>query len=401
MRTHAILGGSYPRAMRTLVACSLGGAGHLTPLLPFMAMLKERGDDVLVAGPPALGDMVNRAGYDFEGGGEPSEAEVAAIRNQLPVVPAPEASVLGNRELFGRLATQAMLPAMERIFDGWSPELVLREPAEYASAVIARRTGTPVAQIAISFADVEAGSIAAAAPALEEHGPGLVNFLMAMPYMTRFPQSLDPSSFPNTIRFREQVPSSPEPLPAWWGDLDGPLVYVSFGTVLGHMANSADVYRSALTAVDDLRARILVTVGRKFDLSTLGPLPDHVHVETWIDQHQVLRHADIAVTHCGSGTALGALAAGVPIVAVPLFADQFENSRRIAAAGAALVVERLRGQRATPRGLISERDAPFLAAAIEAVLGEPNFRRNARSIAAEMATMPTAAEVLGHLPRTR
>jgi UDP:flavonoid glycosyltransferase YjiC (YdhE family) len=38
--------------------------------------------------------------------------------------------------------------------------------------------------------------------------------------------------------------------------------------------------------------------------------------------------ADLVVCHGGSGTAFGALAAGVLIVVVPLFADQFENGRR-------------------------------------------------------------------------
>jgi hypothetical protein len=214
--------------------------------------------------------MVEGAGYPFEPGGEPSEAEVAAIREQLPIVPAAEASVLGNRELFGRLAARAMLPAMQRVFERWRPDAVIREPCEYASAVLAHRTGAPVAQVAISFADVEAGSIALAAPALEEHHSGMGDVLMTTPHMTRFPESLDPSPFSATLRFRETIPSSPDPLPIWWGDAEGPLVYMTFGTVLGHMANAAEVYRMALKAVEHLDARILMAVGRKFDASNAG-----------------------------------------------------------------------------------------------------------------------------------
>ena len=386
--------------MRTLAACSLGGAGHLMPLLPFLTASRTRGDDVLIAGPPALGEMVKEAGYRFEPGGEPTEAQVAAIREQLPVLPAGEASVLGNRELFGRLAARAMLPGMERVFDCWSPQLVLREPAEYASAVVARRTNKPAAQIAISLADVEAGSIRVAAPALEELEPGLVETLMTAPYLSRFPESLDPSTFPTTIRFREPIPKSADPLPPWWGDLGGPLLYVSFGTVLGHMVNAVEVYRSALKAVEDIPARVLLTVGRTFDLSTLGTRSDRVHVESWVDQHRVLRHADLVVTHCGSGTALGALAHGVPIVAVPLFADQFENSRRIAAAGAALIMEGRLDQEARTSPLISGRDAPNLTAAIETVLGDPAYHRNAGRVAAEIAGAPTAETVLRQLAGT-
>jgi UDP:flavonoid glycosyltransferase YjiC (YdhE family) len=43
--------------------------------------------------------------------------------------------------------------------------------------------------------------------------------------------------------------------------------------------------------------------------------------------------------HGGSGTTLGALAAGLPLVVVPLFADQPVNARRVAAVGAGLAVE--------------------------------------------------------------
>jgi UDP:flavonoid glycosyltransferase YjiC (YdhE family) len=383
--------------MRMLAACSLGGAGHLNPLLPFLDASDRGGDDVLVAGPPALREMVEEAGYPFRPGGEPPESEVAAIREKLAVVSGAEASILANRELFGRLATRAVLPATVRLFESWCPELVLREPCEYASAVAAARSGTPVAQVAISFAEVETGSIAVPAPALEEHEVGLVDAVMATPYLTRFPESLDPSPFPHTVRFREPVPE-PEELPGWWGDLEAPLIYVSFGTVLGHMVNAVDVYRAALRAVEDLEVRVLMTVGRRFDPSALEPIPRHVHVEAWVDQNRVLGHAEAVVTHCGSGTALDALAVGVPIVAVPLFADQFENSRRIAAAGAACVLERRRDHDAGPRVLVSEHDAPKLAAVIATVRGDPSYKRNAGLIAEEIATMPTADVVLGQLP---
>ena len=45
------------------------------------------------------------------------------------------------------------------------------------------------------------------------------------------------------------------------------------------------------------------------------------------------------VCHGGSGTVLGALAADLPLVIMPLFADQFANARTLADAGAAIVVE--------------------------------------------------------------
>jgi MGT family glycosyltransferase len=290
---------------------------------------------------------------------------------------------------------------MQRIFHRWSPDLVLRDPCEYASAVVATRTGARVAQVAISLAEVEAASIAVAEPALEEHHRGLTEALMATPYLTRFPRSLDPSPFSDTVRFREATTDQHEPLPDWWGNLDGPFVYMTFGTVLGYMADAARVYGTAVTAVEHLDVRVLMTVGRKFDSSVLSPLPKQVHVEPWVDQSRVLGHAELVVTHCGSGTALGSLAAGVPMVAVPLFADQFENSRRIADAGAALIVEGRRDKDAERRSLPSEHDGPALTAAIEALLRDREYRRNAMLIRTEMAAMPSIKEVIGQVSTPR
>lgn len=377
--------------MRLLAACSLGGAGHWNPLVPFLRAARRRGDETLVIGPPALREMVERTGFPFEAGGEPSEEEIAPIREQLPVLPRPEATVLGNRELFGRLAASAMLPAMERTCSQWAPDLVLRDPCEYASAVVAPRLGIPTAQVAISVAEGEAASIDAAAPALDEYRPGLAGELRASPYLSRFPASLDPSPFPTTVRFRapevEEIGEAAgrAPLPDWWDGVGGPLVYLTFGTVLGHMTIAGDAYRTALRAAERLDARVLLTVGRRFDPADLGPVPANVHVETWVDQADVLAHADLVVCHGGSGTVFGALAAGLPIVAVPFFADQFENARRVAAAGAGRTVE--------------PPDSAAIAEAAEAVLATRAYRAAAGRLAAEMAAAPTAGEVLGALHR--
>ncbi len=85
------------------------------------------------------------------------------------------------------------------------------------------------------------GSLAVAEPVLEELEPSLTAVERAMPYLTRFPVEIDPSPFPGTIRFRQDQPAS-QPLPEWWGGDQSRLVYVTFGTVLGHMTIAAGVY---------------------------------------------------------------------------------------------------------------------------------------------------------------
>src|SRR5690606_984839 len=92
-------------SVRVLAACSLGGAGHLQPLLPLRDAVLRRGHETLVIGPPGLGGMVEAADHPFTPGEEPPEAAIAPIREQLPVLPTREATQLGNRELFEYPAT--------------------------------------------------------------------------------------------------------------------------------------------------------------------------------------------------------------------------------------------------------------------------------------------------------
>ena len=58
--------------------------------------------------------------------------------------------------------------------------------------------------------------------------------------------------------------------------------------------------------------------------------------------------AAAVVGHGGSGSTLTALAAGVPLALVPLFVDGPENARRVAGAGAAIVVDDATRARDTP-----------------------------------------------------
>jgi UDP:flavonoid glycosyltransferase YjiC (YdhE family) len=378
--------------MRLLAACSLGGAGHLGPLRPFLDAARRAGHETMVVAPPAMAAMVEATGHPFRAGGQPPEDAIALIRERLPVVSAEEGSILGNRDLFGRLATAAMLPALTAAVDAWRPDAILREPCEYASAIVAAARRLPVAQVAISFAEVEWASIGAAAPALEEHRPGLTGIARATPYWTRFPALLDPSPFATTARTRETTPA-PRPLPAWWGDDRRRLVYVTFGTVLGHMTAAAEAFAVVLRAVAGLDARVLLTVGRAFAPDRLGPLPDHVHVEQWVDQVDVLAEADAVVCHGGSGTVLGALAMAVPMVVVPRFADQFTNAAKVAGAGAGLVVAHDIGAGVRRRPITAD-DAPRIAAALGRVLAEGTFRAAAGRLAAAMADAPAPDELL-------
>ena len=380
-----------------LGACSLGGLGHLRPLGSVLDILRDRGDTVAVVAPPAMADQVASIGHAFLPGVGPPESDLAPLREQLSVLDADDASIVGNRDLFGRLATAAMLEPVREVVETWTPDLIVRDPCEYASAVVALGASMPVVQVAISLAEVEWGSISAASPALEEWCAGLTEAVRSTGYLTRLPESLDPSPFPSTVRFRERSEAA-APLPDWWPGDHRPLVYATFGTVLGHMSTAVESMKVLLDAVGRLDARVLLTTGRAVEPAVLVSVPEHVHVEQWVEQASVLDEASVVVCHGGSGTTFGALAEGLPVVVVPMFADQAVNAGVVARAGAGIVV------RPTDRRQLLASDADAIESAVRVLIDDVSrvgagrrgsgFAGEATRIATEMAAMPVLPQVV-------
>ncbi|HEY3872787.1 MAG TPA: glycosyltransferase [Actinocrinis sp.] len=398
--------------MRLLFA-STSGMGHFNPLVAFIDAAVARGDEVLAVGPPKLEPTLAARGHAYRIGAAPSQDEVAAFRERMAAAAPDEAEGMIDREYFGRLCTAAMLPALEEACDSWRPDLVLHEPCEYSSVVAADRRGIPHLQVAISLARLEAAVLANTGPVLAAYGDHIAGRLKASGYLTRFPPSVDPSPYPATRRFREAAINrlirvgeagllegkrvgGSGPLPDWWHGSDAPLVYVTFGTMAGGRPAGDAAYRVALDAVAGLPFRVLMTVGRATDIAALGDIPANVHVEPWVAQADALASAAAVVCHGGSGTTFGTLAAGLPLVVVPMFADQPANARLVESAGAGLAV---------PPGGVSDgriavpvaTDAARIRRALESVLSDASYRRAAQRLAAEMAALPTAGELLDAL----
>ena len=386
---------SYVLVVRVLLGCSLGGLGHLMPVVGVAQALGRLGHEPLVLVPPSLAEAASETGVAVRVGGEPPRPVIDAIWERVRAGP-PEAVVgLIDRELFADRGTEAMLPAARDLFDVWGPEIVVREPCEYATAVLAHGAGIPQLQIGVSQSAIELGVLEMVGDMIERHRAGVVAAVTAAPYLTSFPASLDPSRWPDTRRFRLPSPAW-APLPDWWPGDRRPLVYVTFGTVLGHLAESRAAYRTVLDAVADLPARVLMTVGHAVDPAALVPVPSNTHIERWGPQSDVFREARLVVCHGGSGTTFGALAAGLPLVICPLFADQTANAQLVHEAGAGLAVFTSDDAAGGLRSLGSA-DVAALRGAIEFVLAEPTYRQTAGRLAREIAGTSTLEETLAQL----
>src|SRR5204862_3746612 len=165
-------------------------------------------------------------------------------------------------------------------------------------------------------------------------------------------------------------------LPFPEGPAGSPLVYVTMGTVF----NDVKPLRVTIQALRELSLRVLVTVGPGGDPEALGHQPGHVRVERYVPQSAVLEYCDLVVSHGGSGTALGALAVGLPQLCLPQGADQFLNAAAIASSGAGLSL--------SP----SEVTAEAVRHGLERLLRDASFTIAAQRIADDIAAMPSPAD---------
>jgi UDP:flavonoid glycosyltransferase YjiC (YdhE family) len=134
---------------------------------------------------------------------------------------------------------------------------------------------------------------------------------------------------------------------AWLAD-GPPVAYVNLGTLA---APSPELFCRLAEGLrsDAFRALWVVRPGL---LPTLPPdLPATVRVESWVaSPYAALRHPNVRafVSHCGINSAYESLAAGTPIVGIPLFADQQDMALQVRDAGVGVL---LRKDRFTPAEL--------------------------------------------------
>ena len=368
--------------MARVLFTSTQGVGHFRPLQPFIASCRRTGHEVALVVPPALEAIANEENAIVHIGADPPSAELGPIWGRVREATHEEAAQLVLGEVFGRLKPGSLLPVVRQVVASWRPDLVVHESAEFAGAIAAEEAGVPHAVVAVSRASTDMIDIVPSR--LDRFLPGICDRIRESPFLTVFPASLDADCYEQTHRI--QPPSDiAEALPDFWPGQDGPLVYVTFGTVTRDTAVARAAFSAAIEAVNELPARVLVTTGGELPNDALPVVAPNVRIEHWVRQADILPHAEVVVCHGGSGTTIGALAAGVPLVLVPLFADQQTNAQVVDAAGAGVAVA-YEGDPVPAQRALTETDIPRIREAVLAVMADESFRASAERIAAEMAS---------------
>jgi UDP:flavonoid glycosyltransferase YjiC (YdhE family) len=377
--------------MARILFAFAGGSGHADPLVPIAVAARKAGHDVAFFGRRSGAGAAEAAGFSLMVDPDEARGDPNRITPLVEIDMEREYRVLGRgfadrmaRARAGRLLTSA---ADRR------PDLVVCDEFDFGSMIAAEELRIPHAIVLVNASrsfvrpDVVADALA---PVRREHGlspdPDLAapaRHLVVSP----FPPSLrDPAHpLPTTaMSIRWEAATAGEP-PAWLDRVARPTVYATLGTIFN--AESGDLFARLLAALGRLPGGAVLTVGRQIDPTTLGDAPSNVRVERYVPQAALLPRCDVVVNHAGSGSLVGALAHGVPLVMIPMGADQPLNAERCERLGAGVTLDAIRS---------TSRE---IAAAVSTVLDAPSYRTAAERLREEIQALPPASATIPLLER--
>ena len=115
-----------------------------------------------------------------------------------------------------------------------------------------------------------------------------------------------------------------------------PIVYISLGTVL---KGAASFFQSCIDAFRGDDTDVIISVGEKFNVRKLKSIPPNVYIYRSVPQTDVLKIADVFVTHGGMNSVSEALISGTPMVVIPFTSDQPVNARQVEKLGIGVKLE--------------------------------------------------------------
>ncbi|KNY28908.1 macrolide family glycosyltransferase [Pseudobacteroides cellulosolvens] len=143
------------------------------------------------------------------------------------------------------------------------------------------------------------------------------------------------------------------------------IIYISLGTIFNE---SIEFYQSCFKAFCNMDIKIIMSVGQNIDVDKFESVPSNFIIRNYVPQLEILKHADVFITHGGMNSVNEALYYSVPLILVPQFFDQPIVADRVAKLGAGIVIEKYK---VTPE---------LLKQSVVNILSDKSYKTNSEKI---------------------
>jgi UDP:flavonoid glycosyltransferase YjiC (YdhE family) len=435
--------------MTTLLAYTTPATGHLFPLVPGLLELRARGHEIHVRTAAELVPALRGVGLTAA----PVDPRIEAIRvGDHEARRGADRLKRGYRDLLARAPYERddLDAAIARV----RPELLLVDTLAHGAHVAAERSGLPWALTLPSLLPLPGAGIPPYGLGLRPRADRLGRLRDALGWravvrmygrvllpplavlreeaglrphfsplqlfaapdrvlaLSGDPLEYPRSDLPPHVRLvGAQAWDPPAVAPGWLTEPGDPWVLVTCST---EYQGDEQLAATAIEALAELPVRVLVTLGGAADDARL-PRAANARVERFAAHGPVLARAAAVVCHGGMGIVQKAVAAGVPLVAVPFGRDQPEVGRRVSECGAGRVVPRRRlsaekmrtavqealgadaraGAAAASARLRAAGGPDAFADAVEELVRAAGAVRSARSPRGELAAKAPGADLAG------
>lgn len=363
--------------MSRFLLATWDGGGAFPPELGVARRLLERGHEVQVLGDPTLADQVRAVGASFAAWDRAPHRVTGSVREDVVKDWEVRNPLTGLQRMRDRLIAgpaAAMADDTAEQITSYSPDALLADYFMFGAMIAGQAAQLPVAALMPNIWALPVHGVPPLAGGFRlARGPvgrardavlvSIVNRIFArglpalnaaradhrLPPLTSFYDQvlsadsilvLTSSTFdyaapfvPTNARYVGPIlddptwaqPRSPRPT-----EEDRPLVLVGLSSTF---QDQGPLLQRILDALATLPVHAVLTTGPAVDPAELNA-PDNVDVFRSAPHVPILRHASAVITHCGHGTTLKSLAAGVPMVCIPMGRDQDDTAARVVHHGA-------------------------------------------------------------------
>jgi N-glycosyltransferase len=322
--------------------------------------------------------------------GEPAAGAAPGARpGRAGLLPPPDMFARGFVRVMGARFAGDLLDALA----GDTPDLILRDPVEFGGYLAAERLGVPHGVLdncpmapfghpaMLDELNLQRESLGLA-PTSDVWHPFSTFRAGVMPEVF-YPQA---SRVGNARYYRTPPESGQTPLDPAIAELpaDRPLVLAAIGSNAHRVVDSADsVLNTIIEVLGQLPVNGVVALGSGRDLAEwAGARADNVYLTSFAQQRLLLPACAAFITHAGFNSVREGVEAGVPMVALPLFAEEPANAKRIEELGIGLHLT------------LEELTAARLRDAVERALSDGGLRANVKAMQRQMLALPPLSQIV-------